>query len=106
MTEAVYAVDVLIRQIHAAGKSRLPVDYEDFAVVPIIIVRGDNRLDRCKLLGADPLPFQQFRIIAGKLGDFAHAIIHHPNIHASFYFLYEDLQDFSPHDSFFQDKKL
>ncbi len=39
------AVDVLIRQIYAAGEGHLAIDDQDFPVIPVVIVGGEEGLD-------------------------------------------------------------
>ena len=44
-------VDILIRQVNAARKCRVPVDHQDLSVVPVILVGGQGRSDRREHLG-------------------------------------------------------
>ena len=53
VAEALLAVDVLIRQIYAAGEGHLAVDDQDFPVIPVVIVGGEEGLDGGKGLAAD-----------------------------------------------------
>ncbi len=53
-----YVVDVLICQIHAAGKAHLPVDDENFPVVAVVVVGGDEGRDRREHLALDAQRFQ------------------------------------------------
>lgn len=65
------AVDVLVRQIHPAGKGGVAVDHQDLPVVPVVVVGGDERGDGGEGLAADAQFPQPLRVVAGKRGQLA-----------------------------------
>ena len=48
-----YVVDVLICQIHAAGKTHLAINDQNFAVVAVVVVGGNKGRDRREHLALD-----------------------------------------------------
>ena len=65
VAEAAAAVDVLVRQVHAAGVGYLAVDDQDLAVVAVVVVGGDHRSDRREHLAGDAQLFQHLRVSVG-----------------------------------------
>ena len=106
MPEAFSPVDILIRQIDASVKGDLSVDHQDLPVIPVVIVRGNNRPDRGKRLRLNTVLLQPFAVIRRKGGYLKHTVIHHTHIHALLCFFNEQLQDAAPHIAFINDEKL
>ena len=65
------AVDVFVRQIHAAGEGGFAVDDGDLSVVPVIIMCGDKRLQRCEDLTLNAEFLQLPVVVPGQQGKFA-----------------------------------
>ena len=106
MAEPLIAVDVFIRQIDAAGKSAEAVDHRDLAVVPVVHLHRQMRLDGIEQLRLDAITPQRLAVIRRKRGDAAGIIIDEPHIHPFLYLILEDIQHAVPHDAFCDDEVL
>ena len=106
MAEALLAVDVLIRQIYAAGEGHLAVDDQDFPVIPVVIVGGEEGLDGGKGLAADAQLFQPPGIVPRQGGDLQHPVVQHPHVHALRRLVRQNFQNTSPHIPLINDEVL
>ena len=97
-------VDILIGQVHPAGKACSAVNDQDLAVIPVVVVGRYERLDFGKRLAADTKFLQFFRILRVQGGNLAHAVIHDPHVYPGFGFVRQDLQDTAPHQAFINDE--
>ena len=97
-------VDVLIRQIHAAVKGGVSVDDQNFPMVPVIVVGGEERRHRGEHLALDAQLPQALGIVVGQCGKLAGAVVHHPDVHALFGFPGQNLQNSAPHQPFIHDE--
>ena len=93
------AVDVLVLKIHPAGESGAAVDHQDLPVVPVVVVGGDERRNGGEGLAADAQLPQPLRVVAGKRGQLAGPVVHHPHVHPLGRFAGQDLQDAAPHEA-------
>ena len=75
-------VDVLIRQIHAAGKPDPPIDDEDLPVVAVVVVGRDKGLHRAEHLALDAQRFQPLGVVPRQGRELAGAVVYHPHVHA------------------------
>ncbi len=104
MTKTLDRINIFIRQVNSPGKCCVAVDYADFPVIAVILMRGEGGLYRRKHLTAYTLFFQNLRIMVRKEHHTAHSVIHHPHFHPLGGFFFQDFQDFSPHLSPFNDE--
>ena len=99
-----YVVDVLICQIHAAGKAHLAINDQNFAVVAVVVVRGNKGRDRREHLALDAQRFQPAGVIPRQGGELAGAVIHHPHIHPLRCLAGQHFQNAAPHQAFVHDE--
>ena len=104
VAEAFHAVDILVREVHAAGEGDLPVYDEDLAVVAVIVVRGDERHDRRELLCLDAVLLQAIAVVRGKLRHLAHAVVHDAHVHALGGLFDENVENAPPHIALLDDE--
>ena len=106
VAEAAHLVDILIRQVHAAGEGHLPVDHQDLPVVPVVVVGGHKGHHRREGLGPDAQLFQAPGIVPGQGEELVGAVIEHPHVHPRGGLAGQDLQDPAPHLPFRNHEKL
>ena len=106
VAEALLPVDVLIRQIDAAGEGRVAVDHHDLPVIPVVLVGGQHRAHRGEHLAADAHGLQFRRVAVGQKGQTAHAVVHDADLHPLSGLLLQNLQDGLPHDALADDEIL
>ena len=99
-----YVVDVLICQIHAAGKAHPAINDQNFAVVAVVVVGGDEGRDRREHLALDAQRFQPAGVIPRQGGELAGAVIHHPHIHPLRRLAGQHFQNAAPHQAFIHDE--
>ena len=97
-------VDVLIGQIHAAGKAHAAIYDQNLAVVAVVVVGGNKGRDRRKHLAADTQRFQPSGVVPGQGGELAGAVIHYPHIHALRGLACQNFQNAPPHQPFVNDE--
>ena len=97
-------VDVLVGQIHAAGKAHAAIHDKNLAVVAVVVVGGNKGRDRRKYLAADTQRFQPSGVVPGQGGELAGAVIHYPHIHALRGLACQYLQNAPPHQAFVDDE--
>ena len=97
-------VDVLIGQIHAAGKAHAAIYDQNLAVVAVVVVGGNKGCDRRKHLAADTQRFQPSGVVPGQGGELAGAVIHYPHIHALRGLAGQNFQNAPPHQPFVNDE--
>ena len=100
------AIDVLVRQIHAAGKACVSVDDQDLPVIPVVVVGGDEGLQGREDLTLDAKLLHFLRVISRQKGELAGAVVHEPHIHARRRFPLQNLQNGVPHVPLVQDEIL
>ena len=100
MAKPDFPVDILIREVHAAGVGGMTIDHKDLSVITVILARRDRRADRIEDPAADSLCLQLLRIVVGQVGKGVHAIIEDSYLYALFRLLLKDLQDRIPQDPF------
>ena len=97
-------VDVLVRQIDAAGEGHLTVNDSDLAVVAVVVVGGNHGRRRRKDAALDAQLVQAFGVVAGQGGELAGAVVHETDLHALAGLFREDLQHLAPHTSLVHDE--
>ena len=97
-------VDVLVGQIHAAGKAYTAIHDKDLAVVAVVVVGGNKGRDRRKYLALDTQRFQPSGVVPGQGGELAGAVIHYPHIHALRGLACQNFQNAPPHQPFVNDE--
>ena len=98
------AADVLVGQVDAAGEAHPAVDDQDLAVVPVVIVGGDEGFQGGEDLAPDAQQLHLLGVIPGQQGEFAGPVVHQPHIHSGGSLALEDLQDVVPHVALIQDE--
>ena len=106
VAEALALVDVFVGQIHAAGEGDLPVDDQDLAVVAIVVMGGDEGVDRREGAAFDAEHAQPLGIVPRQREEFAAAIVHHAHGHTLRGLAGEDLQHAAPHETLVDDEIL
>ena len=97
-------VDILVGEIYAAVECHFSVNNQNFAMIPVIIMRRNKGFYGGERLRPDAALFQQLPVICRECGNLKHPVIQHPDFHTVFYLLLKDLQDFSPHISLIYDE--
>ena len=104
-------VDVLVRQIYAAGKGDVSIDHQNLTMIPVSVVGRYKWCHWGEHFALDTQLAQTVRVIVRQGAQLTGTIIHHPDIHALNRLFRKDLQYFSPHqplvnDEVFQKDKL
>ena len=100
MAKPDFPIDILVREVHAAGVGSMSIDHKDLSVITVILACRDRRADRIKDPAADSLCLQLLRVVVGQVGKGVHAIIEDSYLNALSRLLFKDLQDRIPQDSF------
>ena len=98
------AVNVLVCQIHSAGKGSVAINDCDLTVVTVILIGRKDRTHRRKHLAVDSIFFQLLWVSVRHQGKTAHAIVHKTHFHTGGRLLFQDFQNTVPHLAFFHDK--
>ncbi len=106
MAEALYVVDVFVRQIDPAGEGGFAVDYQNFPVVTVVVVGGNDGGDGAEHLAADAQGLHFLRVALRQGGELTGAVIQQPDIHTLLHFSLQNLQDLAPHKAFPENKVL
>ena len=104
MSKPLSTVNVLICQIDASGEADLPIDHADLSVITVILNGGHDRVDRIEYFAADPSSSQIPRVVGRQLGNTAHTVIHKTHFHTLCHLLLQNMPDFVPHFSTFDNK--
>ena len=104
MAEPYLAVDIFIRQIHAAVEGNLSVDNQDFPVISVIVMGGKHRGHGGKYFRLNPHTLQPLLIVKGQGGQLAGAVVHDAHVHAGGSLPLQNLQYPAPHIAFFYNK--
>ena len=99
-------VDVLVGEVHAAGKTHLAINDENFPVVAVIIMGRDKGLHRREHPALDAQLFEAAGVIPGQGGELAGAIVHHPDVHALSGLAGQHFEDLAPHEALVDDEVL
>ena len=86
MTENLLGIDVAVLQVYTAGKGNAPVNDHDLAVVPVVVMGGNEGEYRRKYPAVDTQLFQLLGVVGGQVGKRIHAVVQHPHIHPFFCF--------------------
>ena len=92
-------VDVLVGEVHAAGKAHLAVNDENFPVVAVIIMGRDKGLHRREHPALDAQLFEA-------AGELTGAVVHHPDVHALSGLAGQHFEDLAPHEALVDDEVL
>ena len=101
-----FAVDVLIREIHAACKADLSVDHGDLPVIPVIVMGRDEGLDGRKDLAFDAEFRKPFRIIMGQQRKFTGPVIADPHLQPLLCLLGQYGENAPPHISLMDNEEF
>ena len=99
-------VDVLVGEVHAAGKTHLAVNDENFPVVAVIIMGRDKGLHRREHPAPDAQLFEAAGVIPGQGGELTGAVVHHPDVHALSGLAGQHFEDPAPHEALVDDEVL
>ena len=99
-------VDVLIGEVHAAGKAHLSVDDEDLPVVAVVVMGGDEGLDGREHPALNAQLLKAAGIVPGQGRKLAGAVVHDPDVHALGGFPGQHLEDPAPHETLVDDEVL
>ena len=91
MAEQIHAVDIFVSQIDAAGEGYLTVDHQNFAVVTVIIMGGEEGHQRCERFALDAHFFQLLIVAAGETSYLTGAVIHDAYFYALRGFALQDV---------------
>ena len=91
-------INIFIRQVHPACKSRVTVNDHDLSVIPVIVDCGQHRLYGRKRVAMDTLFLHLPGIPVGQQHEGTHSVVHKPDLHPLLCLLLQDLQDGIPHD--------
>ena len=97
-------VDVLIRQIHAAGKTGVAVDDANLPVVPVVEAQGQDGHKGIEDLALDPVFPKKFIVFGGKGHNAAQVVEHDPHVQPFRRLLDQNGQDAVPHDPLLDDE--
>ena len=106
MSETLVFVDILVRQIDAAGKRSLAVNDQKLAVIAVIETGRQNRDIGVERVRADTHFLQLFRITHRQARDAAKIVIHDAHIDACRRLFPQKFQNGGPHLSGGDDEKL
>lgn len=100
------AVDIFVRQIDPAGEGAAAVHHQDFPVVAVVVVGGDQGAQRGVHAAADAKLFQLPGVLVGQLVEGAGAVVENADLYALLGLLLQDLEDAAPHVALVDDKVL
>mgnify|MGYP005758798545 CR=1 FL=1 len=101
-----HGVDVLVRQVDAAGKGHLAVNGNDFPVVPVVLHHCQERAEGVEHHALDPQFFHLLRVILGQQKKAAQVIVHQPDFDPLPDFSFQNFQDGVPHNAFLHNEIL
>ena len=106
VAKALLGIDILIRQIHAAGVGHIAINHHDLAVVAVVHHQRDQRHHRVERDAADMRLLHADDKITGQAQQAAKIIVDQPHIHALSGLAAEDLLHAVPHFAGTEDKKF
>ena len=97
-------VDVLVRQVDAAGEAGVAVDDADLPMVPVVQPAGEHRHEGVKDAAPDALLLQHPLVVGRQRHHAAQVVVHHPDVQTGLGFALQHLQDGVPHPPLLDDE--
>ena len=104
--EPLALVDILVRQVHAAGESGHAVNAADLAVVAVVERAGGNGLEAVEGAAAYADGLHAFGVIPRQAHYAGHVVIYEAHIQSLGRLAPEHVEDGVPHDARLDDEKL
>ena len=106
VSEPHFFIDILVRQIDTAGKSRVAVDHRDLPVITVVHDHVQHRPELIKGRAADPVTLKRPVILRRQCIDTPEIVVDQADLHAHCRLFLQHLQDRIPHISLGNNKVL